>query len=273
MLAVSGNGGRLIIRSWFRESLAAVHAHIADYFENLRIANVYEQGDIAPLPKLWSLLGTLHHDPMKVNDAHLEQYTTQLFLRAFQGIPVGRKLLHKALRRHQLSQGDQRLNTARLGLIRLAVNDLERTQQKGESLMSAQLDENLDHPAYLCGRLMAAYGAIQYAAQKDTNVNVIDRYYSMAMTNPRLAFPKLDQLCQAHLKKLRRDNPGARYRLEQLIDELALRIGGVFPTNLSLEDQGRFVLGYHHQKAEDSRARQEKAAAKQNAEEAALTEE
>ena len=127
--------------------------------------------------------------------------------------------------------------------------------------MNDNLDPGQTTPAYICGRLLAVYENIQFAAGgKDLNVNISDRYFSMASTYPGLAFPRIEQLAHAHLKKLRRDNRPAHYRLENRLGKLmkALPAGG-FPRQFGLEDQGRFVIGYHHQKADDARAASEAA--------------
>src|SRR5262249_30768288 len=119
--------------------------------------------------------------------------------------------------------------------------------------MTAELDAGQEHPAYLCGRLLAVYESLQYSAQGDVNQTVADRYYSLASTYPALAFPKLEPLSQKHLRKLRRDNPGASTNIQKEIDRLHLELeqksGFRFPEGLDLKDQGRFALGYHHQRA------------------------
>lgn len=128
--------------------------------------------------------------------------------------------------------------------------------------MNENLDEGLKHPAYICGRLLAMFDSLQYSAQGGLNVTVADRYFSLASTYPQLAFPKLEQLSRAHLKKLRRDNPGAAYSIEQRLHELSEALGMKYPGQQSLEDQGRFAIGFHHQKAEDQRRIKEAVAKK-----------
>ena len=126
--------------------------------------------------------------------------------------------------------------------------------------MSEALDLQERHEAYLCGRLLAVYESIQYNSAGETKVNqtVADRYYSLASTRPALAFPKLADLGQKHLRKLRRDQYGAMVALERQLEEILGQIeqaaGCRFPTGLDLDGQGRFVLGYHHQRAEHIRA-------------------
>ena len=128
--------------------------------------------------------------------------------------------------------------------------------------MTESLDLEQVNPAYLCGRLLAVYEGLQYQAHRDkadpsksVNVSVTDRYFGAASTYPALAFPKLATLARAHVKRLRRDRPRAARAIESKLDDLVESFGPVgFPRHLNVEDQGRFVVGYHHQRAEDARA-------------------
>jgi CRISPR-associated protein Csd1 len=120
------------------------------------------------------------------------------------------------------------------------------------------LDSGQTKPAYLCGRLLAIYEGLQLSAQGEVNATIADRYYSLASTNPMAAFPRIDDLGQKHLRKLRRDKRGVMIAVEREIQQihelLATHSQARFPGPLSLEDQGRFAIGFHHQRAE-SRAR------------------
>lgn len=115
--------------------------------------------------------------------------------------------------------------------------------------MGAELNEAELHPAYLCGRLLAMFDGLQYAASgPGLNQTVADRYYTLASTYPQLAFPKVEDLGMKHLRKLRREKRGAAVRIEREMDEVREQLAGVFPGPLSLVDQGRFALGFHHQR-------------------------
>jgi CRISPR-associated protein Csd1 len=58
------------------------------------------------------------------------------------------------------------------------------------------------------------------------------------------------RLKNAHLKKVRRSSPGLAVHFERALDQIleALPPAAGFPASLSLDDQGRFILGYHHQR-------------------------
>jgi len=249
MAGFSANGARMLIRYWVSDSLGHVKANLKEWFAGQRIMDVYSAA-IAPPPKLWQLLGALDREGKPPSDR-----TLALLRRAIEGPaqPLGYRILTAALARLRVSK-ENRLEPHRIGLVRLCLND--QLRMKGESLMPDVLDPREQHHAYLCGRLLAIYESIQYSSSGETKVNqtVADRYYSLASTYPALAFPKLADLGQKHLRKLRRDKRGAMVRLEQELQDVLGNIeraaGCRFPANLDLDGQGRFVLGYHHQRAE-----------------------
>jgi CRISPR-associated protein Csd1 len=102
-------------------------------------------------------------------------------------------------------------------------------------------------------------------------VTIGDRYFSLASTSPKIAFPKIEDLAKSHFRKLRRDDPGAMVAIERRVIDLHEKIGAAYPPMLDLDGQGRFALGYYHQKAEKSRSiaeyREKKAAITKGAEE------
>lgn len=267
LLVVSGNGGRLLVRYWFHDELEAVRENLRNWFRDLRVASVFNPGGPAKAPALWQILKLLQSPGMKDDSPLNTERALFMVRRALHGLPMPRTVMVSALNRLRNAKSADRLNDIRVGLIRMCVNDLETVEKKGISKMPEELDEAIEHPAYVCGRLLAAYEALQYRAQGDVNVNVTDRYFSLASTKPQLAFPKLDTLSKAHLKKLRRENASAGYFLEKRIRDLIAKLGESFPAALNIEDQGRFVIGYHHQKAYDARqAAEAKARRKDNAE-------
>lgn len=242
-LGVSGNGGRLLVRHWYHESLTQVKENVKAWFEGLKIANVFT-GAIADPPPLWRLLKAIARDEPPPDRI------LQLLQRAIEGQPLGRSMLASALTRLRADTGD-RFNSNRMGLIRLCTNDLSR----GTKLMNDALDSGQTNPAYLCGRLLAIYDQLQFQAQGDLNTTVADRYYSLASTNPTAAFPRVDDLGQKHLRKLRREKRGTMVAIEREIQQvhqlLANQCGARFPGPLDLENQGRFAIGFHHQRAEN----------------------
>jgi CRISPR-associated protein Csd1 len=266
MAGVAGNGGRMLVRYWIAETLATVKSNLKNWFQELQVADVFT-GAVSEPPRLWQLLYAIEREGEPPSDR-----VVALIRRAIEGSkqPLGYRMLGAALTRLRAERGRRRLNPARAGLIRLCINDNIRLRNKGEGLMTESLDTGQRHEAYLCGRLMAVYESLQYTASGEVNQTVADRYYTLASTYPTLAFPKLEDLGKKHLRKLRRDNHGAMVRIEQEIDRLHLEIeeasGFSFPAALDLDGQGRFALGYHHQRAHQMAQAQANKRAKGNEE-------
>lgn len=260
LLAVSATGARLVVRDWFHDHLGRVRENMRAWFAALRVPDVFAGGAPADPPPLWRLRAALSPLPAsrpldKRLDAVPAERVVQLARRALEGVPLGHAVLSALLARLRAERGDARLDPVRMALVRLCVNDLAPFTP-GAVPVPETLDPLLGDRAYVCGRLLAVYESLQYQAHGgQVNVSVVDRYYATASTNPNLAFRNLRELSLAHLRKLRRERPGAAVAVDREITALHDRLGasGGFPGLLGLEAQGRFALGYYQQKADAAR--------------------
>ena len=122
--------------------------------------------------------------------------------------------------------------------------------KEGEHYMG--LNEECKEPAYVLGRLFAVLEFIQKDANPGINTTIRDRYFNSACATPASVFPVLIKLKNSHIKKLERTSAGTKVYYEKLLTELMGRIemkedSSGFPKRLSLDDQGKFMLGYYHQ--------------------------
>ena len=107
------------------------------------------------------------------------------------------------------------------------------------------LDPANTSPAYRLGRLFATLEKIQEEASPGLNATIRDRYYGAASSTPVAVFTTLLRLKNHHLAKL--TNRGRGVTFERLLGEIMSGLDD-FPKHLSLQDQGRFALGYYHQR-------------------------
>lgn len=122
--------------------------------------------------------------------------------------------------------------------------------KEGEKFMG--LNEECKETAYVLGRLFAVLEFIQRDANPGINATIRDRYFNSACATPASVFPILIKLKNSHMKKIERESAGTKVYYEKLLTEL---IGKIeisenmqgFPSRLSLEEQGKFMLGYYHQ--------------------------
>ena len=78
------------------------------------------------------------------------------------------------------------------------------------------------------------------------NAGIRDRYFGAASATPATVFPLLLRGMQNHLSKLRKDRKGGF--VEKEMDQIAAMLPPALPRALRLEEQGRFVMGYYHQR-------------------------
>lgn len=106
------------------------------------------------------------------------------------------------------------------------------------------LDNSNTNPGYRTGRLFAALEKIQEESSPGLNATIRDRFYGAASSTPVTVFANLMKLKNHHLAKL---EEGRKRFFEKLIGEIMANISD-FPTHLNLADQGRFAIGYYHQR-------------------------
>lgn len=116
--------------------------------------------------------------------------------------------------------------------------------KEGVNYMS--LNEESMEKAYILGRLFSVLESIQKDAIPNIKSTIRDRYFNSACATPASIFPVLMKLKNSHIKKLERERGGMKIYYEKLLTDLMGRLEE-YPKRLSLEDQGKFILGYYHQ--------------------------
>lgn len=169
--------------------------------------------------------------------------TAALFEAILKGTRYPDELLSTVITRVKTDSDEEKnhfikLNDTRAGLIKGCIN---RKHNKEEIKMSLDLENK--NQAYLCGRLFAVLEKIQQdASGGGLNRTIKDSYFASACSKPSTVFPKLYKLSQNHIKKL-----SSPIFYNKLCGEILDGLDGKFPSTLSLDDQGRFIVGYAQQ--------------------------
>lgn len=250
--ALTGSGGRAVVRDWLQTTLGDAKASLLRWFDRLSQVDTYGQPG-RPLG-IFALAAGLYRDASK---EMAPQVPLVLMRAALRGDALPSWLLAQAVNR---CRAEQDVTYPRAALIRAVLAGLEPGKEK---LMSS-LEPNETRPPYLCGRLLAVLEQIQNAANPGINTTLVDRFYGSASTAPASVFGNLLSDAQAHLSKLRRTRGGA-YQALQMRLETVLQPLPQFPHTLTLQDQALFSLGYYHQRAEDRAAARERKAANEAA--------
>lgn len=247
-MSLSGNGARIVVRDWLESTVSEIKLHIAEWFQDLAIVPPDGVG-IKRDFKFYALLYGLVRAEL---DELPPQISTQLLHGALSGrsVPLPQSALAVAIRRQQLDQ-ENKLHPARIALIKACLirtqNNSKNNHQPTTQTMTECLNLESHDPAYLCGRLFAVFDRLQYLALGQVNAGVTERYYASASVTPALVMGRLFRNAQFHLAKA---GGGIAENVRKDFEEISCALGGQFKPTLTLEEQGRFALGFYHQKAE-----------------------
>jgi CRISPR-associated protein Csd1 len=157
-----------------------------------------------------------------------------------EGLPYPTTLFNAVLRR---IRAEHEVTYPRAAIIKAYLN---RLKQPNEEEIKPMLDLANKNCGYRLGRLFAVLEKIQEEANPGINATIRDRFYGAASGTPASVFPNLMRLKNHHLSKL--ENAGRKVNLERLLGEIIGGITAEFPAFLDMPDQGRFAVGYYHQR-------------------------
>ncbi|MDD2811040.1 type I-C CRISPR-associated protein Cas8c/Csd1 [Rhodoferax sp.] len=264
VLGLAPNAARISIRFYHCVTLRELGQRIAQHFEDLSLARGPHDPQYPSLKRLLQTVclatnsqpfGDIDRLPPNLGgaivDAIFESENTTYPALWFNAA-VGRCRAEQAKKTQQGTQA-QNVPYARAAVIKACLNrqirraNLSAPVHLNEKEFLPMLDLTNSNPGYLLGRLFAVLERIQeYAAGGGGKLNstIRDKYYGAMASSPGIVFPTLDKLKVAHLKKL----PwGQKEWFEKLVGEILSELPDV-PRQLSLPDQGRFALGYYHQR-------------------------
>jgi CRISPR-associated protein Csd1 len=97
------------------------------------------------------------------------------------------------------------------------------------------------------GRLFAVLEAAQYAALGRVNAPISTRYYGAASATPARVFGPLLRGLSHHVADAMKQGRGGW--IDRRVGEIMACLPAELPRTLRLEDQGRFAVGYYHERA------------------------
>ena len=125
-------------------------------------------------------------------------------------------------------------------IIKAYLNRIDKNQK-----INVMLDKDNTNQGYLCGRLFAVLDKIQEEANNQHSIR--ERYMNSASSTPAAVFSTILNLSNHHVDNLKSE--GRKIYFEKLKQEIISKIDADgFKTQLDLQDQGRFFIGYYHQR-------------------------
>ena len=240
ILGLSPNEARLSVRFWLTENLGELASNLAAHERDCRVE---------PLPRQWGAGPSINRLLVKTTAAQ-EKWDNippllagEVSRAVLGGSHYPRTLLSNAIMR--LRAGDD----PRVGWHAAAIRAvLMRSDGGGGAPVS--LDKQETNAAYRLGRMFAVLEEAQERALgRGVNATIRDRYFGAASATPARVFPLLLRGVQNHLGKLRKEEPRAATVIEIKLGEVMEGLASELPRSLRLEDQGRFAIGYYHQRS------------------------
>ena len=236
VLGLSPNAARLSVRFWLSDTFDSLAGRLASHYAALAIEPPPWRDRLPSVSRLLVQTTALLEDFKNIPPL----LAGEVMRSVLSGAPYPRTWLAAAIIR--LRAGDDPGRGWHAAVIKAF---LARTPS--EETPPVSLDPDNPNPAYQLGRLFAVLEAAQYAALGNVNASIADRYYGAASATPARVFGTLLRGARGHIADAQRRNKGfwITPRLEQIIDRLPADL----PRSLRLEDQGRFAVGYYHERA------------------------
>lgn len=236
ILGLAPNSARIAVTYWNETPLREFAGKISRHFEDMEIVDLRKEKK--PYVGLYSILGSVTLGG-KSSDA-IPNLPEAVVKSIFQGLPYPMSLFQACIRR---IRAEQSVNIVRAAIIKAYLNRLN--DYYNNKKIDIMLDKENLNQGYLCGRLFAVLENLQYAANGQDTIR--SSYMNAASSTPAAVFPTILKLSNSHYGKLAKDKKGLANFYDNQKKEIMALIQD-FPSTLALNDQGRFFLGYYHQK-------------------------
>lgn len=257
VLGLAPNAARLSVRFWLQDSFEHVARRLGEHARDLAIE---------PLPRAWGKPPSIQRLLVKTTalqekfDNIPHQLAGEVARSVLTGSPYPRTLLSSAITR--LRAGDDPGSGWHAAIIKACINRAIRSRlyRTGVPVPDAAIERQIEKEglpvalepkrkdaAYQLGRLFAVLESAQYAALGRVNAPIGDRYYAAASATPARVFGPLLRGLKHHVSDARRRGRGGW--IEPKVGEIMLMLPPELPKTLRLEDQGRFAVGYYHERA------------------------
>lgn len=236
LLALAPNAARLSIRFWEVDTVGGLLEKIGRHFRDLEIIRQYDNEP--EFPPLWLLLrqtATLN------KSENISPVLAGGLARAMlTGAQYPQSLLPAVLGRIRSEHAVTYYRAALIKAFLTRNNQLE---------VPVSLDPARTDRPYLLGRLFAVLEKAQEEAIPGAGATIKDRYLASASANPGQVFHMLLKNAANHTAKLRKDpeKKGMAFYYETMMQDIISAFSD-FPTTMSSEEQGLFMIGYYHQR-------------------------
>ena len=234
ILGLAPNSARIAVVYWSETTLKDFAGKILNHFNDMEIHDTRK--DKKPYMGIREIISSVTLGG-KMSDV-TPNLPEAVVKSIFQGLPYPQTLYSACVRR---IRAEQKLTIARAAIIKAYLN----RQNNNNKTIDIMLDKDNNNQGYLCGRLFAVLENLQFAANGQDSIR--SSYMNAASTTPSTVFSTILKLSNNHYGKLANDKKGLANFFDNQKQEIMAMLQE-FPDTLELKNQGRFFLGYYHQK-------------------------
>lgn len=243
ILGLAPNTGRIAVVLWMDCMIKEFASKILAHFDDMEIIDNRNPEKRRPYVGVYSMVSAVTQGG-KLSDV-LPNLIDETVKSVIFGGQYPFPLFTGALQRIKAELSDMGPTIQRVAILKAYLNRKNKIQQLSKPLQ-IMLDKNNTNAGYLCGRLTAVLEKIQSDAK--TGDSIRTRYMGAASATPAAVMPAMLNLSLHHAEKL---SDGSRIFFEQIKQEILDKLpADGFPPHLDMNDQGRFFVGYYHQRTD-----------------------
>jgi len=237
ILGLSPNNARLSTKFFYRNKFGYFVRNLAKHFGDISIKGINRDN----MPTAYELIKSCLSDTVKDIP---NIWAASLINSIANNRPYPANIFSHAVKRCRFQDKFLGNEQIRMGFIKGYLI------RKGYTEVKMSLDETNKDTSYNLGRLFAALEKLQEQYHKadnpsgSVNASIRDKYFAGASATPALVFPVLLKLANAHFSKLEEKGKW----LDILISKIMGNLSPEFPKSQNLDEQGKFCIGYYHQK-------------------------
>ena len=239
ILGLAPNAARIAVVYWTEIPISIFAETICRHFDDMEVVDT--RIEKKPYMSLRNMISAVTLGG-KVSDATPNLPET-VVKSIFEGLPYPQTLFSSCIRRIRAESGEKDKNSVHI--TRAAILKAYLNRKNNNQEIKVMLDKENTNQGYLCGRLFAVLDKIQEEANNQHSIR--ERYMNSASSTPAAVFSTILNLSNHHAENLK--NEGRKIYFEKLKQEIISKIeAGGFKAQLDLQDQGRFFIGYYHQR-------------------------
>lgn len=243
VVGLTPNAARLSMRFFDQDTLGAFAAKMAMHYEDMAIQKRFPN-EFSTIP-IWKIIKETV--PINSKDKSPSPLLAGTVLKAIlDGREYPVNLYQSILGR---IRAEQDVTYVKAAIIKGYLLRKYKKDENVKEVLTMSLNEESGDKIYLLGRLFSVLEKLQTDANSGIKATIAEKYLASAGSTPAKIFPLLLKLSTYHIAKSEYGTY-SKMSIEKIMDKLEID-SNPFPSSVTLDEQGKFYLGYYQQNIEN----------------------